>query len=206
MKVNIVNFDNDTVGDIELAPEIFGVEVRSDILSRVIHWQLAKRRSGTHKTKTVSDVRGTTKKPFRQKGTGNARQGSLRSPHMRGGGDVFGRQVRSYDYALPKKIRKLGLKCALASKVADQKIIVLDSFVLDSFKTKDFVQKVNNLGLKSALFIGGTEINENFQKAISNIIGCDVMPSQGANVYDIMNHHHLIVTKEALENIESRLK
>src|SRR6476646_10141258 len=127
MKAKVINLDNSEAGEIELADEVFGVKVRRDILSRVVQWQLAKRRAGTHKTKGVSDISGTTKKPYRQKGTGRARQGSLRSPQFRGGAVIFGPVVRSHAHDLPKKVRKLALKTALSSKVADGKLVVLDS-------------------------------------------------------------------------------
>lgn len=206
MKTEVKNFENKKVSDIELPKDIFGVTVRRDILSRVIEWQLAKRRSGNHQTKGISAISGTTKKPFKQKGTGRARQGSLRSPQMRGGAVIFGPLTRDHGYDLQKKVRKLGLKCALAAKLADKKLIVLDSFDQKNIKTADVQKKIEAMGLTSALFIDGPEVNVNFLKSIHNLHGIDVLPTQGANVYDIMRHSHLILSQSAVENLEKRLK
>jgi large subunit ribosomal protein L4 len=206
MKIEVKTFENKKVGDIELPQDIFGATVRSDILSRVIHWQLAKRRAGTHHSKNISEVSGTTKKPFKQKGTGKARQGSLRSPQMRGGGDVFGKRVTDHGYSLPKKVRLLGMKCALSSKYADKKLIVLDSFDQKSLKTKELNQKLQALGVSKPLFIDGSEVDVNLKAAAANLIGVDVLPFQGANVYDIMRHDYLVLSKSAIENLEKRLK
>lgn len=212
MKCEIVNLDNQKVADIELADSVFGVEVRTDILSRVVNWQLANRRAGTHKTKTIGEVSGTTKKPYKQKGTGNARQGSLRAPQYRGGGIVFGPVVRSHEQDLPKKIRALGMRCALSSKAQEGKIVVVDDLKLPAIKTKDLLAKMDKMGLiskegrVSALFIGGSELDDNFSLSARNIVGIDVLPQQGANVYDIMRRDTLVLTKEAAENLEARLK
>ena len=212
MKCEIVNLDNQKVADIELADSVFGVEVRADILSRVVNWQLANRRAGTHKTKTIGEVSGTTKKPYKQKGTGNARQGSLRAPQYRGGGIVFGPVVRSHAQDLPKKIRALGMRCALSAKAKEGKIIVVDDLKLPVIKTKDLLAKMDKMGLinekgaTSALFIGGAELDDNFSLSARNIVGIDVLPQQGANVYDIMRRDTLVLTKEAAETLEARLK
>lgn len=212
MKCEIVNLDNQKVADIELADSVFGVEVRTDILSRVVNWQLANRRAGTHKTKTIGEVSGTTKKPYKQKGTGNARQGSLRAPQYRGGGIVFGPVVRSHAQDLPKKIRALGMRCALSAKAKEGKIVVVDDLKLSAIKTKDLLAKMDKMGLISekgmisALFIGGAELDDNFSLSARNIAGIDVLPQQGANVYDIMRRDTLVLTKEAAENLEARLK
>lgn len=212
MKCEIVNLDNQKVADIELADSVFGVEVRADILSRVVNWQLANRRAGTHKTKTIGEVSGTTKKPYKQKGTGNARQGSLRAPQYRGGGIVFGPVVRSHAQDLPKKIRALGMRCALSAKAKEGKIVVVDDLKLSAIKTKDLLAKMDKMGLISekgsisALFIGGAELDDNFSLSARNIVGIDVLPQQGANVYDIMRRDTLVLTKEAAENLEARLK
>src|SRR5919107_2448044 len=136
MRATVRNLDNQEIGDIELAEEVFGLPVRGDILARMVNWQLAKRRAGTHKTKGISDISGTTKKPYRQKGTGRARQGSLRSPQFRKGAVIFGPVVRSHEFDLQKKVRKLGLKCALAAKAAEGKLVVLDSASAAEAKTK----------------------------------------------------------------------
>src|SRR5258706_14356643 len=148
MKLTVRNLDNQEVGDIELAEEVFGLPVRRDILARVVDWQLAKRRAGTHKTKGISEISGTTKKPYRQKGTGRARQGSLRSPQFRGGARIFGPVVRDHAYDLPKKVRKLGLKTALSVKQAEGKLIVVDSLG-ESAKTKELAQAFAKLGWTS---------------------------------------------------------
>ena len=206
MKCDIVNLDNQSVGSIELADSVFGAEVRADILSRVVNWQLANRRAGTHKTKTIAEVSGTTKKPYKQKGTGNARQGSLRATQFRGGGISFGPVVRSHAQDLPKKIRRLGIRCALSVKAQNGKLIVVDELKLPEVKTKELLAKMNKLGVDSALFVGGAELDNNFNLAARNTVGVDVLPQQGANVYDILRRDTLVLTKEAAENLEARLK
>lgn len=206
MKVDVLSLENKKVGDIALPEDIFGSEIREDIISRVIHWQLAKRRSGTHSVRTVSEVSGTTKKPHAQKGTGRARQGSLRSAQMRGGGAAHGKQPRDYGYKLPKKIRQMGLKAALAAKLAENKLIVLDSLNLKTAKTADFAGKIGKMFDKSVLMIDGSAVDENLLKAANNLIGVNVLPTQGANVYDIIRHNFLILSKEAVESLEKRLK
>ncbi len=206
MKCDIVNLDNQNVGSMELADSVFGVDVRADILSRVVNWQLANRRAGTHKTKTIAEVSGTTKKPYKQKGTGRARQGSLRATQFRGGGISFGPVVRSHAQDLPKKIRRLGMCCALSSKAKDGKLVVVDALKLPEIKTKDLLSKMEKMGLSSALFVGGAELDANFKLAARNIVGIDVLPQQGANVYDILRRDTLVLSKEAAENLEARLK
>lgn len=206
MKQNIVNLDNQNVGSIELADNVFGAEVREDILSRVVNWQLANRRTGTHKTKTIAEVSGTTKKPYKQKGTGNARQGSLRATQFRGGGIVFGPVVRSHAQDLPKKIRQMGMRCALSAKAKNGKLVIVDSLTMAEAKTKDLLAKMNKLGLESVLFIGGETIDANFKLSANNIVNVDVLPQQGANVYDILRRDTLVLTKDAAENLEARLK
>jgi large subunit ribosomal protein L4 len=172
----------------------------------MVNWQLAKRRSGNHKAKIVSEVAGTTKKPWAQKGTGRARQGSLRSPQFRKGGVIFGPVVRDHAHDLPKKVRLLALRMALASKQQDGKLIVLDSAKLDSHKTKALVEKFAALGLNSALIIDGANLDVNFSKAARNIPHIDVLPEQGANVYDILRRDVLVLTKNAVEQLQERLK
>jgi large subunit ribosomal protein L4 len=205
MKFSVKSFDNKDAGEIELNEEIFGIEPRRDILARVVNWQLAKRRAGTHKVKLVGEISGTTAKPFRQKGTGRARQGSTRAVQMRGGATAHGPVVRSHEHALPKKVRKLGLRCALSAKQAAGKLIVLDK-VDGSGKTKDVVKQFAALGLTSVLFIDGAETNQMFLKATRNIPKTDVLPSQGANVYDILRRDTLILTRDAVQQLEERLK
>lgn len=206
MKQDVINFDAKSVGSIELADGVFGMPVRADILHRMVNWQLAKRRAGTHKTKGISDISGTTKKPFKQKGTGHARQGSLRSPQFRGGATIFGPVVRSHDHELTKKFKKLGLKTALSAKVAEGKLVILDDAKFSSAKTKDFAATLKALGWASALIIDGPEVDGNLALASRNVIGIDVLPQQGANVYDILRRDTLVLTKAAVEHLEARLK
>src|SRR5919109_455642 len=155
MKIAVKTFDNTSAGEIDLDDSVFGLEVRTDLLHRMVNWQLAKRRSGNHKTKGISEISGTTKKPYKQKGTGHARQGSMRSPQFRGGARIFGPVVRSHATELPKKVRKLALKTALSSKQADGRLIVIDEAKIKTAKTKDLVKKLSKLGWTSALIIGG---------------------------------------------------
>lgn len=206
MKAKIVNLDNKASGEVTLDSAVFGLPVRADILQRVVEWQRAKARAGTHKTKGISEVSGTTKKPFKQKGTGNARQGSLRSPQHRGGATIFGPVVRSHEYGLPKKVRKLGLKTALSAKQADGKLFILADTNVAELKTKDLVAKFAALGFTAPLFIDGEAVNENFAKAARNIKGVDVLPQIGANVYDILRHSELVLTQDAVKLLEARLK
>jgi large subunit ribosomal protein L4 len=205
MKASVRNLDNQEVGDIELAEEVFGLPVRQDILARVVNWQLAKRRAGTHKTKGISDISGTTKKPYRQKGTGRARQGSLRSPQFRGGAVIFGPVVRSHEFGLQKKVRRLGLKTALSAKQAEGKLIVVDEARLDEAKTKALRARIEKLGWGSVLIIDGA-VNENFARAARNLPKVDVLPEHGANVYDILRRDTLVLTRAAVQQLEARLK
>ena len=205
MKLTVRNLDNQEVGDIELAEEVFGLPVRRDILARVVNWQLAKRRAGTHKTKGISDIQGTTKKPYKQKGTGRARQGSLRSPQFRGGAVIFGPVVRSHEFALQKKVRRLGLKTALSAKQAEGKLVVVDEARLDEAKTKALRARFDALGWASVLIIDGA-VNESFARAARNLPKVDVLPEQGANVYDILRRDTLVLTRAAVQQLEARLK
>jgi len=206
MKYEVRNFENKKVGEIQLIPEIFSVPLRQDILARMVHWQLAKRRAGTHSTKGISEVSGTTKKPWRQKGTGRARQGSLRSPQFRGGAIIFGPHPRDHGYKLPKKVRQLALRTALSSKVASGELLIVEDLKAGTKKTKELEKKFKALGLRSALIIDGTDVNKDFARQAANLPGVDVLPQQGLNVYDILCHEHLVLTKAALENLESRFK
>jgi large subunit ribosomal protein L4 len=206
VKLTVRNLDNQEVGDIDLADEVFGVPVRSDILARVVNWQLAKRRAGTHKTKGISDISGTTKKPYKQKGTGRARQGSLRSPQFRGGAVIFGPVVRSHEFGLQKKVRRLALKTALSAKQAEGKLVVLEQAKLAEAKTKALAQRFEKLGWGSVLIIDGPTLDENFARAARNIPKVDVLPQQGANVYDILRRDTLVLTRDAVQHLEARLK
>lgn len=206
MKLEVTNLEAEKTGEIELDDSIFGVDPRRDILARVVNWQLAKRRAGTHKTKGISEISGTTKKPYRQKGTGRARQGSLRATQFRGGQTVHGPVVRSHAHDLPKKVRKLGLKCALSAKAKAGQLIVIDAAATDEAKTKALAAKFAKLGWQSVLVIDGPELNEGFARAARNIPKVDVLPQQGANVYDILRRDTLVLTRGAVEHLEARLK
>ncbi|AQS91083.1 MULTISPECIES: 50S ribosomal protein L4 [Gluconobacter] len=203
MEYDIKTLDNGSAGSVALPEEIFAVTPRSDIMARVVHWQLAKRRAGTHRTKGMGEVSGTTKKPFRQKGTGSARQGSLRAPQFRTGGVVHGPVVRDHGYDLPKKVRRLGLICALSQKAAEGKLIVLDA-ANGVTKTREAAAKIKALGWTSALIVDGA-VDEQFARAIANLPKIDVLPTIGANVYDILNHDVLVITRAGLEGLKERL-
>lgn len=206
MKCDVITLDNKKDSTIDLDDAIFGVDVRGDLMARYVNWQLAKRRAGTHKTKGRSEVAATRAKPFKQKGTGRARQGTSVAPQMRGGGVVFGPVVRDHGNSLPKKVRKAALRSALSSKQAEGKLIVIDSASLKDGKTKELIAKLDKLGWQNALVIDGTNVDEKFSRAASNIIGIDVLPSQGANVYDILRRDTLVLTKDGVEKLVERLK
>ena len=203
MQIEIKTLDNGSAGTAELPDELFGAEPRPDILARVVHWQQAKRRAGTHKTKGMGEVQGTTKKPYRQKGTGNARQGSLRAPQFRTGGVVHGPVVRSHEYSLPKKVRRLGLIAALSQKARDGKLVVLDA-AGHAPKTKELAAKLKALGWTSALIVDHT-VDAGFLLASRNIVGIDVLPTIGANVYDILAHDVLAITTAGVAGLKERL-
>ena len=206
MKLQVKNLANEAVGEIELDDAVFAVPVREDLIFRAVNWQLAKRRAGTHKTKGISEIRGTTKKPYKQKGTGRARQGSLRSPQFRGGARIFGPVVRSHEHDMPKKVRKLALKTALSAKAAAGQLVVIDDAVAKDHKTKALASNLKAMGLESLLVIGGQTLDQNFVRAARNIPLLDVLPSQGANVYDIIRRNVLVLTKSAVSDLEARLK
>ena len=193
MDVEIKTFDNGSAGNITLPDEIFGI----------VHWQLAKRRSGNHKIKGRGEISGTTKKPYRQKGTGNARQGSLRGPQFRTGGIVHGPVVRDHGYDLPKKVRRLGLISALSQKLAEGKLVVIDG-ANNTAKTSELAAKLKVLGWNSTLIIDAN-IDENFGRAVRNIASVDILPTIGANVYDILNHDILAITRAAVDGLKERL-
>ena len=205
MRATVRTLDNQEVGDIELADEVFGLPVRPDILARVVNWQLAKRRAGTHKTKGISDISGTTKKPYKQKGTGRARQGSLRSPQFRGGAVIFGPVVRSHEFGLQKKVRRLGLKTALSAKQAEGKLVVIDAARVDEARTKALRARFDALGWGSVLIIDGA-VDDGFARAARNLPKVDVLPEKGTNVYDILRRDTLVLTRDAVQQLEARLK
>lgn len=206
MKCPVTTLDNKKAGEITLDDEIFGLPIRADILARMVNWQLAKRRAGTHSTKERGEVSGSTQKLFRQKGTGRARMGSARTSQRRGGGVTFGPRPRDYMHRLPKKLRQLALKTALSSKLADGKLIVLDEAKMKEAKTKDLAARLDKLGWSSVLLIDGAEINTEFALAARNLGGIDILPEQGANVFDILRRDTLVLTKTAVEALEARLK
>lgn len=205
MQVNVITLDNAAAGEIELPEALFGAAPRADIMARVVHWQLAKRRAGTHKAKGMGEVSGTTKKPYRQKGTGNARQGSLRAPQYRKGGVVHGPVVRDHGYSLNKKVRRLGLISALSQKAAEGKLVVLDTAVLPAdAKTGAVAKQLKVLGWTSALVVDAAA-DENFARAVRNLPKVQVLPTIGANVYDILKHDVLAVTRAGVEALKERL-
>lgn len=205
MKVNVITLDNAPAGEIDLPDALFGIEPRADIMARVVHWQLAKRRAGTHKVKGMGEVSGTTKKPYRQKGTGNARQGSLRAPQFRTGGVVHGPVVRDHGYSLNKKVRRLGLISALSQKARDGKLVVLDAASAgETPKTAALVRQLRALGWDSALVVDA-QVDDGFGRAVRNIPKVQALPTIGANVYDIMKHDVLAVTRAGVEALTQRL-
>jgi large subunit ribosomal protein L4 len=206
MKIDVIALDGNKSGSVDLSDEIFGLEPRTDILQRMVRWQLAKRQAGTHKSKTRGEVHGTTAKMYKQKGTGRARHGAKTAPQFRGGGKAFGPVVRSHAHDLPKKVRALALKHALSAKVKSDSLIVLEAATAESAKTKALLDQFTKLGLASALVVGGGEVEENFRLAARNIPNVDVLPVQGINVYDILRRDKLVLTKAAIEALEERFK
>jgi large subunit ribosomal protein L4 len=205
MQWDVVNLESETVGTVDLADGVFGLEARPDILARAVTWQLAKRRAGTHSTKTRGEVARTGKKPYRQKGTGRARQGSTKGPHMRGGGIVFGPRPRDHAIDLPKKVRKLALRTALSAKRAAGELVVLDKAELGEAKTRLLASQLTKLGWSKPLVIDAEKPETNFARAARNLMGIDVLPSIGANVYDILRHETLVLTRSAVEKLTERL-
>ncbi|HJQ55862.1 MAG TPA: 50S ribosomal protein L4 [Vineibacter sp.] len=206
MKLTVTTLEGADAGEIELADAVFAAPVRKDILQRCVVWQLARRRAGTHKSKGRSEVKATSKKVWSQKGTGRARHGNRAAPQFRGGGKAFGPVVRSHEIDLPKKVRKLGLRSALAAKAAEGKLKVLDQVSVAEPKTGKLAASLKKLGIDNALIIGGAEIEANFARAARNIARLDVLPQQGANVYDILRRDTLVLTRDAAKHLEERLQ
>jgi large subunit ribosomal protein L4 len=203
MKLPVVKLDAKKAGDIEVSDAVFGIsEIRSDILQRMVRYQLSKRQAGTHSTQNRDDVSVTTKKLYNQKGTGGARHGSRNAPIFVGGGVAHGPHPHSHAHALPKKVRALAMKHALSSKVKDEAIIILDA--LSGEKTKDVVAQLKALGISNALVIGGEKLDEKFAKAARNIPNIDVLPLAGLNVYDILRRKTLVLTREAVDGVNAR--
>ena len=205
MKLDVIKLDGGKAGSIDLDEALFGLEPRVDILHRVVRWQRNNAQAGTHKVKTRSEVSYSTKKIYRQKGTGGARHGARSAPIFRGGGVYKGPTPRSHGHDLPKKVRVLGLKHALSAKAKAGELVVIDAAVSDG-KTGALAKMIANLGWKRALIIDGAAVNENFAQAARNIEGLDILPSMGANVFDILKRDTLVITKAGLEALEARLK
>jgi large subunit ribosomal protein L4 len=206
MKLDVIKLDAKKAGSIDLDDEIFGLEPRADILHRVVRWQRAKAQAGTHSAKTRTTVSYSTKKIYRQKGTGGARHGDRKAPIFRHGGKYKVPTPRSHAHDLPKQFRALGLKHALSAKAGSGNLVILDSIELKDAKTAILAKVVKELGWKRVLIIDGAEVNENFARAARNIEGIDVLPSMGANVYDILKRDTLVITKAGVEALEARLK
>lgn len=205
MKLDVITLDAAKAGQIELSDAIFGIEeIRADILQRCVVWQLAKRRAGTHKIKTRNEVARTGKKMYKQKGTGGARHGSRKAAQFVGGAKTHGPVNRSHEIDLPKKVRALALRHALSSKAKDGSLVVLDSASLTAPKTAALRVQLTKLGLKNALVIAGPEVDTNLKLAARNIPHLDVLPDAGLNVYDVLRHHTLVLTRAAVEAIEAR--
>jgi len=205
MKADAIKLDGDKAGSVELSDEVFGLEPRADILHRVVRWQRNNAQAGTHKVKTRSETSYSSKKIYRQKGTGGARHGDRNAPIFRKGGIYKGPTPRSHGHELTKKFRKLGLKHALSAKVKAGELVVLDAAEADG-KTAALAKQVYALGWKRALVIDGTQVNEGFARAARNLTNLDVLPSVGANVYDILKSDTLVLTKAGVEALEARLK
>jgi large subunit ribosomal protein L4 len=206
MKLDVIKLDGEKAGTLDLDEALFGLEPRADILHRVVRWQRNNAQAGTHKVKTRSEVKYSTKKIYRQKGTGGARHGARSAPIFRGGGVYKGPTPRSHGHELTKKFRKLGLRHALSSKAATGNLVILDDAVLADAKTSTLAKAVKENGWKRVLVIDGAEVNANFARAAQNIMGVDVLPTMGANVYDILKRDTLVITKSGIEALEARLK
>lgn len=206
MELEVKTLDGASAGSITVSDEIFGLEPRSDILHRVVRWQLAKRQAGTHKAKIRSEVLRTGKKMYKQKGTGRARHGDQGAPQFRGGGKAFGPVPRSHAHELTKKVRALGLKHALSAKLKSESLIVVDDATAAEPKTKALKARFESLGLGNVLVIGGAELDQNFTLAARNLPFVDVLPVQGINVYDILRRDKLVLTRSAVESLEERFK
>ena len=207
MKLDVIKLDGGKGGSIELADDIFGIEeLRGDILQRVVNWQLAKRRAGTHKIQVRNEVSRTSKKMYKQKGTGGARHGSRRAAQFVGGAKAHGPVVRSHAFDLPKKVRALALKHALSAKAKDGALVVLDSVSLKDAKTAALRDQLGKLGVTNALVIAGAEVDGNFKLAARNIPNVDVLPNAGLNVYDVLRRKTLVLTKDAVDAIQARFQ
>lgn len=206
MKLDVTKMDGKKSGSVDLDDAIFGLEPRKDILHRMVRYQLARRQAGTHQVQERGDVKKTTKRIGNQKGGGTARHGNGAVSQFRGGGKAHGPRVRSHAFDLPKKVRALALKHALSAKVEAKELIIVDEAALAAPKTSDLVKTLAKLGVTNGLIVGGNEVDANLSKAARNIPNLDVLPSQGANVYDILKRHTLVLSKQAVQDLEARLK
>ena len=206
MKLDVIKLDGNKAGSIDLDEALFGLEPRADILHRVVRWQRAKAQAGTHSTLTRAEVSYSTKKIYRQKGTGGARHGSKKAPIFRHGGVSKGPQPRSHAHDLPKKFRALGLRHALSAKLKAGALVIVDSIAMAEAKTAQLAKTVKDLGWKRVLIIDGVSVDGNFALAARNVEGVDVLPTMGANVYDILRRDTLVITKAGVEALEARLK
>ncbi len=206
MKLEVTTLDGGKAGSVDLNDAIYGLEPRVDLIHRYVRWQLAKRRAGTHKTLGRSEINRTTKKLYKQKGSGGARHGAASAPQFRGGGRAFGPVNRDHAHDLPKKVRALAMKHALSAKAKGAGIIIIDDAKLTEPKTKALKAHFEKLGLSNALIIGGAEIDTNFGLAARSIVNVDVLPVQGINVYDIIRREKLVLTKAAVDALEARFK
>jgi large subunit ribosomal protein L4 len=204
MQIDVVNMEGKKVGQIELADEVFGCKVREHLLWEMVKAQQAARRAGTHATRTREFVRGGGKKPYRQKGTGNARQGSIRSPNFVGGGKVFGPHPRDYSYVVPRKVKKAALASALSLRAQEKKLVVVETLVLDAPKTKRMATVFKALGVDSALLVD-SKGNGNLTKSVRNLSTFTCLPPEGLNVYDILMHAGLVITKDVVKAVEARV-
>jgi large subunit ribosomal protein L4 len=204
MKIDVINMEGKKVGEMDLADGVFATKVKDYLLWEVVKAQQAAKRAGTHATKTREFVRGGGKKPYKQKGTGNARQGSTRAPHFVGGGVVFGPHPRDYSYTVPKKVRRAALACALSLRAQENKLVIIDRLAFDAPKTKKLAGVLKALGLKSALVVDGKQ-NTNLLKSGMNLPKSKTLPPEGLNVYDILNHPALVITKDAVKAVEARI-
>jgi large subunit ribosomal protein L4 len=201
LKVDKITMDGKVLGSVDVSPVIFGADVRKDLIHRVVCWQMARRRSGNHKAKSVGEVSGTKKKPYKQKGSGRARLGSLRAPQCRGGATIFGPVVRSHSYSLPKKVRRKGLQSALSALFREGRIVMVDDMVCSSGKAKDFAAPFQG----SVLMVGGDRVCENLKRAVANRHFMNVLPQMGVNVLDLLRHDKVILSKAAVDYLEGFL-
>ncbi|MEL7430560.1 MAG: 50S ribosomal protein L4 [Pseudomonadota bacterium] len=206
MELSVTKLDGKASGKISLSDAVFGLEPREDLIHRMIRYQLAKRRAGTHDVKNRAEISATTKKMYKQKGTGNARHSTKKAPQFRGGGRAFGPTPRDHAFDLPKKVRALALRHALSAKQVSEQIIIVDDLVMKDAKTSALRGQLAKLGAENALFVGGAELDKNFTLAARNVPHVDVLPVQGINVYDILRREKLVLSKSAVEALEERFK